>query len=221
MGSSLAMSFSAPVGYTTVAADTMVAVHSLDGAAVISYQCQSNTDVLVVSMALTHMIAKRLKVPKLCINLVWGSMETKQVIVTFNLTPLSQASYFRLDLALRPNDCELCGEPVTGRLILDGGYKCDRCPLMACCDECRFGIEDGLYSCLFCVHNIDEFDTMSFSLQRRCKLLLPDYIACMREKCQRAMFHWELFVNNTNRLRLRRSGSMLHHSAKLGCFLVV
>ena len=94
------MSFSAPVGYTTVAADTMVAVHSLDGAAVISYQCQSNTDVLVVSMALTHMIAKRLKVPKLCINLVWGSMETKQVIVTFNLTPLSQAGQDRLDLAL-------------------------------------------------------------------------------------------------------------------------
>ena len=190
------MSFTAPVGYTIVAAGTVVSAHALDGHQIISWRCEANVAIIVASLALRAIIAKRLQVPCQSVHLVWAAADTV-VDESCHITVGVSYALSYVDSDLFCDDCcPCCGDP---RDDADGVYyrrdwNCFGCEPDYICPHCNIQLPNGLWYCLDCVPELDGLEIATTTL-KRWELVDPEGF-----QEARAIFHWKKLWCNKHRL---------------------
>ena len=133
------MSFSS--ASQTIPPGAVVNVNRLSGACIVSWQCDQEQEVLVISLAMAVYLAKMLNVPRLCLHFIWNSLWTVEqhsnpgvditqerdlrghqgqdpvwpgicvMTVQMIVSPLSPAVNVLSGLVGAEDDCASCGDP--------------------------------------------------------------------------------------------------------------
>ena len=184
------MSFTAPVGYTSIAAGTVVSAYAFDGHQIISWLCEAKVGIIVASLALRAVIAQRLQVPRLSVQLVWAAADTVvdescqiSVGVSFVLSSVNPDLFC-------DDCCPCCGDPHDN----DRPYYPDRresncfvCGPCYMCKNCHIQLPNGSWNCFECISELDGLEISTTTL-KRFELVYPERLHELR-----AIFHWKMF----------------------------
>ena len=214
------MSFSAPHGYTTIAAGTVVSVYALNGHALLSWECGMGQDIEWVSRVMCGVIGKRLRVPLQSLHLVWGPVldEPCQAMapsyspaigggltvgVVYAISHIERVLLFG-----EACQCHICGDPCEKAIPVMGAWpmgpgirtvqmNCFLCSPSHLCTNCHIQLADGGWRCFRCLEEFDGLDIAMTTL-KRFELVSPDRFHELR-----AIFHWKKLFCNKDRLRRR------------------
>ena len=212
----MSSSLTAPRGYTTVAAGTVVSVHALNGQIFISWKCERDQELRMVSLVLFAIIGKRLQVPRHSVHLVWGNMEVVGdpaiggclmvgVLCTISKVDRELIDYWdEVEWDFKPvcvscgDPCEDAGDDADCYWYWDASaWNCCRCQVDTLCPECHIHLPDCCGKkycpkltdgCWRCFQCLEELDGLDIAMTtlKRFELCFPDRLHALR-----AVFHWK------------------------------
>jgi hypothetical protein len=155
---------------TEVPANCIVKVNTTTGKCLISVAIGAPCDLIVVSLALVIVIAKRISAPRMSLHLVWpvlpaSGADTTMVDVQCIVSPMSEHRWWLDEPEVDEEDgvveCDVCQDPCPDADRRDAPRSrkenCVRCEPCCLCALCRVQKVDGDWYCFDCIGAGDKF----------------------------------------------------------------